>query len=59
MAKALGTTPEEEHRPSLVLLARVSIDFIIDHTVEGQYLCRLANKKGRMDYHSQIRNLKR
>ena len=25
MAKALGTTPEEEHRPGLAPLARVSI----------------------------------
>ena len=29
MAKALGTTPEEEHRPGLALLARVSDDVII------------------------------
>jgi hypothetical protein len=47
MAKALGTTPEGEHWPALVPLARVSINFIIDHTVEGQYLCCSANKRAR------------
>jgi hypothetical protein len=29
MAKALGTTPEEEHRPGLASLARVSDDVIV------------------------------
>jgi len=32
MAKALGTTPEEEHRPGLAPLTRVSADAIINHT---------------------------
>jgi hypothetical protein len=33
MAKALGTTPEEEHRPGLAPLARVSDSFIINHKI--------------------------
>ena len=30
MAKALGTTPEQEHRPGLAPLARVSDSVIIE-----------------------------
>ena len=45
MAKALGTTPEEEHRPGLAPLARVSKDYIIDHSDKAQFLCRSANKR--------------
>lgn len=36
MAKALGTTPEEEHRPGLAPLARVCGYFIINRTIEAQ-----------------------
>jgi hypothetical protein len=46
MAKALGTTPEEEHRPGLAPLARVSDNFIVNHRVEAnlQFICYSANK---------------
>jgi mRNA turnover protein 4 len=37
MAKALGTTPEEEHRPGLAPLARVSDNFTIDLTIEANF----------------------
>ena len=37
MAKALGTTPEEEYRPGLALLARVSDNSIINHTIAGPH----------------------
>jgi hypothetical protein len=45
MAKALGTTPEEEYRPGLAPLARVSDYSIINHTIEVQFMSRLANKR--------------
>lgn len=46
MAKALGTTPEEECRPGLAPLARVS-DNSIDHTatIEANFISRSANKR--------------
>jgi hypothetical protein len=44
MAKALGTTPEEECRPGLAPLARVS-DNSINHTIEANFISRLANKR--------------
>src|SRR5258708_39281798 len=46
MAKALGTTPEEEHRPGLAPLARGRDKFIINHRIDAdvQLICRSANK---------------
>jgi hypothetical protein len=45
MAKALGTTPEEEHRPGLAPLARVSDNSMINHTIETNFMSRSANKR--------------
>lgn len=46
MAKALGTTPEEEHRPGLAPLARVSDNsIIINHAIEAHFTSRSANKR--------------
>ena len=36
MAKALGTTPEEEHRPGLAPLARVSTLLLSDYCLFTQ-----------------------
>lgn len=45
MAKALGTTPEEECRPGLAPLARVSDNSIFNHTIEPHTMSRSANKR--------------
>lgn len=45
MAKALGTTPEEECRPGLAPLARVSDSSTINHTIEAYFISRPANKR--------------
>ena len=45
MAKALGTTPEEEYRPGLAPLARVSDISLINHTIEAHFMSRSANKR--------------
>jgi len=45
MAKALGTTPEEEYRPGLAPLARVSDYFTINHTIEAHLMSHSANKR--------------
>ena len=46
MAKALGTTPEEEHRPGMAPLARVSSNFSYrSHNQNSEFLCRSANKR--------------
>jgi hypothetical protein len=51
MAKALGTTPEEEHRPGLAPLARVSGHFLT-YSFEAHSKHRPANKRaGRTAIH--------
>jgi hypothetical protein len=45
MAKALGTTPEEEYRPGLAPLARVSDNSITNHTIEAHNMSCSANKR--------------
>ena len=45
MAKALGTTPEEECRPGIAPLARVSDNSAINHTIEAHFMSRSANKR--------------
>ena len=59
MAKALGTTPEEEHRIGLSKLAAVCFFFSFPLLLQPNDLSQSSKLKVKLGYSSQIQNLKK